>query len=138
MNETLEGFRNYRSPFESDTRRATHAHQQWADLRGTYEITGNVKYLNQMLTFVTMNDPPLAPPPARNRTKPAVMTSTATSHAQSVAAYRRRCWFTFASLVSVAFLIAGIFGGFAAITALVVILGSVFALSARILCIRRD
>jgi hypothetical protein len=114
---------NYRSPFDDNTDysygpglypRNKQAHYNWVLNREQYVTTGDPKYLSYMLTNVTMDNPPDALTPVFSQHDlrqgyPNIM--------------------PYIVICVLGPILAGLFGGFEACTALVVILFCIFVIS---------
>lgn len=62
--ETLDGFCNYQSPFDTDMVNAINRkgnHYAWCYSRDRFAATGDATRLDSMLQYVTFDNPPLAP-----------------------------------------------------------------------------
>jgi hypothetical protein len=126
----FDGFHNYRSPFDTEEPMARSldygAHQSWLIHRGLYEASGSQERLDQMLSHVTLTNPPLLSWPEYHADS-----ELATNDDDGL---QFRKWtpqdIAASSLAIIgAITCAGLFGGFKAAASVLVVLFVIFAIS---------
>lgn len=130
----LDGFHDYRSPFGDDEALPSvrsldyGAHQSWLIHRGLYESGGSQERLDQMLSHVTLTNPPLISwpnqwPPEYDPDPELINDGSGLRRwtPQDIAAT--------ALAILGAITAAGVFGGFKAAASVLVVLFVIFAIS---------